>query len=145
MTNSLSPSSSNPYRVESASVISSERLARGKEVACVAAQKGLANGAILKKLRDLGIEGSIAEQIALEALTPRSRRRRIRGTLLFCSGVSLLCFGGSVLMLFGASAVFATQLPIGALMVGGLMSMLGIVDMFHRSLQRPRLIVALYR
>ena len=106
-------------------------MSEGRALARELARSGAANGAILKKLRDIGIEGGLAEEIAIDALVARSRVHRVRGLMTAVAGLILLVVSG-LLSLF-----FTARVPIAVAMFGLFLCMLGAAGLFHRTKPYP--------
>lgn len=117
----------NPYALPAIDSLRPELAAEGRKLARQLAASGAARGAIVRKLRDIGIDGRCGEELATGALVSRSRRKRMIGMLTLVAGLCLISLAWTLSLFFHA------RIPVAVAMIGLFVTMLGCANLFHRS------------
>lgn len=121
----------NPYAMPKRGDLPPQLIEQGRMIARRLASSGASSGSILKRLRDIGIEGPIAESLAAESVLGRDRIRRLLGFATLLAGIAIIFIAWLLWQ-----RLFA-KLPIGIAMFGVFLCMLGCVSLFSRTHTKP--------
>ena len=113
--------------IDASTKVDESTMREAQQVARKLAAGGSVVGSISKKIQNMGVDDSIAEAIAIDAVLARSRLERLQGAGIAVFGMCLIILG------YLLSFVFVRKIPLAVAISGVFFVMLGCARMFHRS------------